>query len=286
MLSIENRLGADPEVFIYDKQFERFISVHEINLPGSKERPFNTNYGACQVDGVAAEFNIKPTDNVKQWLKSIQQGLDHLDFHARNANPQYGVKISPVATFDQQYFDRIPAFNKELGCNPDFNAYKGEPNESPFTREPFRTGAGHVHVGWYPKEMLIEDVKTDIGHFNDCVSIVQDLDASLYIVSHLWDKDMKRRTLYGKKGSFRPKPYGVEYRPLSNAWLGDRITQAYVFNATMHTVELHDQDIQMSRIPLLQEIVLKDEITRDDALRAYAELVTKWNYPTLPKEYL
>lgn len=286
MQTIENRLGADPEVFIIDSKTGSYVSVHEIKLPGTKEHPYNTNYGACQIDGVAAEFNIKPADNLKDWLKGLNLGLSHIESMARKTHPDYTVAITPVATFQQVYFDSIPSQYKELGCNPDFDAYKGMANDPPFTKEPFRTGAGHVHIGWYPPELHIPDLRTDVAHFNDCINIVHDLDASLYLVSHLWDKDTKRRTLYGKRGSFRPKPYGVEYRPLSNAWLGDKITQAYVFNATMHTLELHDNDIRMSEVPALLEISSKDTITRDDALRAYEELTTKWNYPELPKDYL
>jgi hypothetical protein len=286
MNAIENRLGADPEVFIRDFKFDRMISVHEIGLPGTKLHPYKTNYGACQVDGVAAEFNINPTDNLKTWLKSLDQGVSHIDSFAKRANPDYGVFITPVALFDQEYFDRIPDFNKELGCNPDYDAYKGMPNEAPHTNEPFRTGAGHIHIGWYPQDLYIADVTADIAHFNDCMDLVQDLDASLFVLSHLWDNDVKRRTLYGRRGSFRPKPYGVEYRPLSNAWLRDRILQAFVFNATMHTIELLDNDIRLSRVPSLLGISSKPVITKADAKSAYEELVKKWGYPELPGEYL
>jgi hypothetical protein len=63
--------------------------------------------------------------------------------------------------------------------------------------------------------------------------LVRQLDCILYPASLLWDDDDKRRTLYGKIGAFRPKEYGVEYRPLSNAYLSSKKTQKYVFDVAM-----------------------------------------------------
>jgi hypothetical protein len=39
-----------------------------------------------------------------------------------------------------------------------------------------------------------------------------------------------RRELYGKAGAFRPKPYGVEYRVLSNRWLNSEALIRWVYN--------------------------------------------------------
>ena len=38
--------------------------------------------------------------------------------------------------------------------------------------------------------------------------------------------------MYGKAGCIRVKPYGVEYRTLSNAWLNSEELMAWVFRAT------------------------------------------------------
>jgi hypothetical protein len=52
--------------------------------------------------------------------------------------------------------------------------------------------------------------------------MVKVLDKSLYLQAWSWkagpDEDL-RREVYGAKGAFRPKPFGVEYRSLSNSWL-------------------------------------------------------------------
>jgi hypothetical protein len=46
----------------------------------------------------------------------------------------------------------------------------------------------------------------------------------------MWDKDATRRQLYGKAGAFRPKPYGMEYRVLSNRWLDSEPLMRWVYN--------------------------------------------------------
>ena len=42
----------------------------------------------------------------------------------------------------------------------------------------------------------------------------------------------ERRELYGKMGAMRPKPYGLEYRVLSNFWVFDKELIKWVFNQT------------------------------------------------------
>ncbi|MOA35237.1 hypothetical protein D3C78_1566850 [compost metagenome] len=59
------------------------------------------------------------------------------------------------------------------------------------------------------------------------------LDYYLGLGSLLYDPDVKRRTMYGAAGAFRPKPYGVEYRVLSNAWLKSEELMGWVYRMTI-----------------------------------------------------
>lgn len=239
-------IGADPELFL--KRGNNFISAEDKYgpiIPGTKKKPFEVKGGAIQVDGVATEFNIDPAKNFEEFYRNIRLVVSDLRTRVQKHDNQIGLKPIPTAVFDKEYFFSLPKHTLELGCEPDYNAYKdAAPNPRPQTTEPFRTGSGHIHIGWTngvdPKSL---------GHLKDCCLVTQTLDKYLLFASKDWDTDEKRRTLYGAAGSFRPKSFGVEYRPLSNAWLNSpRTIQAvyYITLGVMRGLETGTFDINYS----------------------------------------
>lgn len=217
-------VGADPELFAFHKETGEAVSVHD-KLPGSKDMPVKVPLGAIQVDGLAAEFNIEPADNSLDFMKNINHVRRILTGILNKQHPDLILRATPVADFFPDYLASIPFEAKLLGCEPDFNAYTGEENPKPDASVNFRTGSGHIHLGW-TENQDIHDPK----HFKDCCEMTKELDFLLYNSSHWWDKDQRRRSLYGKQGAFRPKPYGLEYRVLSNAWLDDQRATRFVFH--------------------------------------------------------
>lgn len=229
MPSREFTVGADPELFVKAGDGE-FVSAHDL-IPGTKEDPFPVNFGAIQRDGLAAEFNIVPANSANEFVSNIKSVMKTLqeDF----LGDKYKLVAQPTAYFSQEYFDSLPDDPKILGCTPDYNAYTGEPNHPPGTDEPFRTGSGHVHLGFSEYEDIY-----DPEYFRLCCNVVKQLDQALFYPSLTWDSDKKRRTLYGKMGAFRPKPYGLEYRPLSNAYLRNDDLIRFVYERTIWAADL------------------------------------------------
>lgn len=220
-------VGADPELFMKNGNTGEFVSAHENGcgqrVPGTKWEPFKVPFGAIQVDGTALEFNIDPANTVDEFVHNIQNVRATLEEYV----PGYNVVAEPVAIFDQNYFTwEIPSHAQELGCNPDFNGwtYKSNPRPDP-QGKPIRTASGHIHIGWGDNF----DVE-DKDHFVHCCRVARQMDYYLGIHSLLWDKDGTRRELYGKAGAFRPKPYGMEYRVLSNRWLNSEALMRWVYN--------------------------------------------------------
>lgn len=207
-------LGADPEVFVRKKGAKRFFqSAHGLN-DGTKEAPVKVENGAVQVDGMALEFNIDPTETSEQFLYNVKSVMSQME---ESLPKHLEIVATPVAHFTKKHMEEQPECAKELGCNPDWNAWSGQQNPRPNgDNVSFRTGAGHIHFGWTNNE----DVENPL-HKKDCELLVKALDNTLGSLATLFDPGVKRRKLYGAAGAYRIKPYGCEYRVLSNAWLQD-----------------------------------------------------------------
>ena len=215
-------VGCDPELFLKNSE-DKFISAHDI-LPGTKAEPHPVSLGAVQVDGVAAEFNITPAASAGQFITNIHQVMTSLKDFTKGQN----LAITPFANFEPSYFNSLPDTVKELGCNPDFNAWTGQVNPPPDASGTMRTASGHLHVGWLEGKGTNPFNKF---HFEDCRIMVKQLDYYIGIYSLMWDPDNTRRQLYGKAGAMRPKSYGVEYRVLSNQWLKSQRVMEWLFGA-------------------------------------------------------
>lgn len=231
-------IGSDPELFVVGGNGE-FISGHHFPC-GTKDNPRKTPNGAVQVDGIALEFNTVPSSDKEGFIKNFKAVLSDLNTIVEEIHPGASLKAIPTAEVGFKFLDEVPEMNRELGCNPDFNAYTMAPNESPDSSNPFRTGSGHVHIGFCePNDMNAND----FFHFMKCCQIAKELDFYLGLPSLHWDSDNRRRELYGKAGAFRPKPYGMEYRVLSNAWVNEDKLMGFVFDQTQKAMENFDKGI-------------------------------------------
>jgi hypothetical protein len=216
-------VGADPELFMRNPNTGAFVSAHDA-VPGTKYEPFKVPNGAIQVDGTALEFNIDPAGSVDEFVHNIKSVRATLESYV----PGYNVVAEPVASYDADYFNwEVPSSAHTLGCDPDYNGWTGDQNPRPDPDgKPIRTASGHVHIGWSDNLDVY-----DSQHFKDCCRIARQMDYYLGIHSLQWDPDPTRRLLYGKAGAFRVKPYGMEYRVLSNRWLDKDSLIAWVYDA-------------------------------------------------------
>lgn len=241
-------VGCDPEVFV--KRDGVFVSAHGL-IPGNKENPHKVDGGAVQVDGMALEFNINPAASQQEFVTNVKQVYAIM----RSMCPGYDVVATPVADFALDYIASQPAEARELGCDPDYDAYTGTANVKPNNMLPMRTASGHVHLGWTNGA----DPET-LEHDEQCRMAAKQMDVFLGLTSLFYDDDQRRREMYGKPGCYRRKSYGVEYRTLSNAWLKSDNLMAWVYRAATAGMErLMSGDALFEKYPDVPQIILSSD---------------------------
>lgn len=212
-------IGADPEMFIRNKYTNKYKSAVGL-ITGTKDKPtpIDEKGHAYQVDNVAVEFNIAPADSLQAFRSSIHMVLDYL----RQKLPDYDFSKDSAVSFPEEELKTPEALL--FGCEPDYDAWNMIENKKPNALDPnLRSCGGHIHVG------------SDIA-INHPVAVVRALDLYLGVPSVHLDNGVLRRQLYGKAGSFRFKPYGAEYRTLSNFWIFDDSLIKWAYNGTQQAL--------------------------------------------------
>ncbi len=220
------KLGADPELFVRSTGAGKpWVSAHDLVL-GTKEEPHVVDGGAVQHDGMAAEYNIDPATTADEFVANNNKVLKALS----NMLENHELVNRPFVAFGENIWLTTPEDAKELGCAPDINAYTRKENDRPDADVKYRTAAGHIHVGW------TENMDLDsYGHTDACNIMAKELDAFLGVPFAWLDNSkgaIKRRKLYGQAGAYRVKPYGMEYRVLSNFWVGNETLMRWIFENT------------------------------------------------------
>lgn len=219
-------VGCDPEAFVRDKYTGEIVSAIG-HIPGDKDRPhpISEQGHAIQTDNVMVEFCVPPSKSGKELFGHITYCLGIIN-SMLPANIETIVQAS--ATLDKRFLKCKQA--KTFGCDPDFDVYTLAPNTPPDSKGQLRSAGGHIHVGY------------EQPNFQHNLKIVRAMDLFLGIPSILLDKDTERKKMYGKAGAYREKPYGVEYRVLSNFWIQNEITTEWAFNQTMKAVQYASEE--------------------------------------------
>lgn len=217
-------IGSDMEVFGKNNAGEHVALCGLIG--GSKEQPkavqgLPDGY-FIQEDNVALEFNIPVCGGKNTFIKAFRTMRNY----THDLLLEMGLELSKDAScsFNQTQLTHPQAL--VFGCEPDYNAWVMKENKKPYAKDAnLRTCGGHIHVG------------TNI----DMVQGVRNMDLLLGVPSVLIDNSpasIARRELYGKAGAMRPKPYGFEYRTLSNFWFFDDALVSWVYDRTAQACDL------------------------------------------------
>lgn len=224
MLSKKFKIGSDPEYFL--QKNGRPISAVGL-IPGTKKNPYRIGeHESVQLDNVALEFNVKPSDSPEEFIESLGVCHQWAYNHLNSIDPEIQLLAQASAEFDESELDTIQA--KMFGCEPDLNAWEhGSVNCAPDSSGNLRSCGGHIHIG----------LEAEGDEPVDTLRFIRLMDKNVGIYTNSVCGDQRRRELYGKAGAFREKSYGVEYRTPSVSWLKTEESIREVFSLVEKTIE-------------------------------------------------
>lgn len=244
------RLGADPEVFLQDLEGNPRSVIGYINA--DKWHPMqvpNMPKGyTLQEDNVSLEYGIPPAASAEEFIAHINNVM--------KASLPYikGLTFSKLSCiiFPEEELNCHKAW--EFGCEPDFNAWTEKKNKKPTpSDERMRSAGGHIHV---------ETMK-------DPLVVVKAMDFFLGVPSVLMDKGEDRKQMYGAAGAHRKKPYGVEYRTLSNFWIFEDKLIKWAWDNTQRAVD-SEFDVVVEQERILAAINGNDKKVAQELVDEYA----------------
>lgn len=215
--------GWDPEIFVVDKDGEMipafdFLPSKENPFIIQENRPINDDPYEASVktaaywDGFQAEFTTVPYHCHGWGFDQLQRGLRAVYDRAKVKFPTSRLTLKNVFEIPEAKLLGYSHEQVNLGCDPSKNAYGTDPFqvENPYDL-PYRMAGGHIHFGIGETS---EDVANKHARFLDFLLTIPTIGMFADI------DDPIRRQFYGRAGEHRLPPHGMEYRTLSNAWLG------------------------------------------------------------------
>lgn len=238
-------IGSDPELFIVNNKTGLVVSSIGL-IPGKKKEAYRPDgmpkgYG-LQIDNILAEFNIPPVKNKEDFIHHINYMKDYIDNYVKEKNPDLGIKCcaSQYVPWDQLESEEACLF----GCDPDYNVYTEDVNPKPEgDKTNLRSAGTHIHVSY------------DNPNIKQSLALVKCMDLYLGLPSVFMDPDKDRRKLYGKAGSFRMCPYGVEYRPMSSFFISNDELIGFLFDSTKRAIAHVQLNLQLPNGDLVQKAI-------------------------------
>jgi hypothetical protein len=249
------QIGSDIELFLKNLDTDEIISAEGI-AKGTKNNPYvfdkSSKYFATSLDNVLFEFCIPPANRVHDFVANVKKSMDYV-------GSQLPPRICYVPMASATLHDRFlrTANARTFGCSVDFNAWSESANMPPEAYGNLRSAGFHIHVGF------------DNPNNREVLALMKSLDLYVGIASVIIDPDTERRQLYGKAGSYRPKPYGAEYRVLSSFFASDEKLIAWVYESTERAIEFVNSGQELKRGDIAYAINNSEKTLAESLIKEY-----------------
>jgi hypothetical protein len=144
-------VGADPELFVFNKERGAFTSAIPYFKKGKEKGEPVPNVDGASVlhDNVALEFNCKAYSSAESFSSDMMMIVAETQKLLQERANQHHVLVCNVgsAFLDQRLLRHVDA--RTFGCSPDYNAYTSMRNPRPEAEAVgnMRVIGGHIHIG-------------------------------------------------------------------------------------------------------------------------------------------
>ena len=187
-------------------------------LDAFNEDVHTTEAGRFFADNMNCEIAIEPVTT----LDKFHQYTEDLLGAVRGMG--YELVMKPTIKYPERCMEHKMA--RVSGCNPDYSPYHMATNDAPdfTTSDSTRSCGAHIHASLAPDQ--------------DPYWFSRWMDVYVGLPLLFAEEKSTRRDMYGKAGCMRVKPYGAEYRVLSNVWLDDPVKREFVWHGTHKAIEM------------------------------------------------
>lgn len=219
------KLGEDCEYFVVDGNLNPVSAIPFFPRGKGDPEPLPCGLGGVIHDNVLIESNTKEASSEAEWVGNNQAVMMDIDKRVEDAG--YLVDLKAAAEFPESELKHPDAVVS--GCSLDMDAWGCKANPAVVLENTrLRTAGGHLHIG----KGGDADFNRLIDDDNGKIILARLLDIFVGLPSVFLD-DLEgadvRRTMYGRAGAFRPKPYGLEYRVLSPWWKKDTSSLSLIY---------------------------------------------------------
>lgn len=191
----------DPRVPWYEKAQQL---VHAHNVLGTKREPLTIDGYQYHPDSCGIEYATPPCDTADDFVDSIQYGKRQLESMLgyeldamHNDRLDCRQLLDAIAVIDRRVLRAIV----RIGCDPDYHYDSPDPRNAPgrVKSSTVRELGGHLHIDTaMPPDLAAYTLATQV-------------------LPEFHTKDLSG-SWYRTPGTYRPKPYGLEYRSLGASW--------------------------------------------------------------------
>lgn len=223
------QFGADPELFVVKADNGYAYSAHLLDWPkeGMRVRvPSTSSSARLDRDGFAVEVHPEAT-YCRDW--SVPNTAAILR-EFRKKFPEWKLSAKPMLRLTNEALKNAPPDVMGYGCVPDMDAYSLEEKAPETTgyHDNYRYAGGHIHLampwGMHPaySYMNVPVAPRELrAKLTALAAIALDIKFGVPLVAVIGRVndygEAARRRYYGQAGSYREKPYGIEYRVPSSA---------------------------------------------------------------------